>query len=76
MDVALEPLGLMRYCVQNIVSILVLVDVALERTYPKPSHAQCKVSILVLVDVALEQVTRDNAGNHKGFNPCFSGCCS
>ncbi len=58
------------------VSILVLVDVALERCTP-PKTRGGRVSILVLVDVALEQ----NSGDHClicefSFNPCSRGCCS
>ncbi len=35
------------------------------------------VSILVLVDVALQRLSGDeDARYEKGFNPCFSGCCS
>ena len=59
------------------VSILVLVDVALEdgsHDQPKRRHG---VSILVLVDVALEEPgSKGDASMMHSFNPCSRGCCA
>ena len=59
------------------VSILVLVDVALERPDKDFWVLWHQVSILVLVDVALEQKEVVlKMVKELSFNPCFSGCCS
>ncbi len=61
----------------NLVSILVLVDVALERSWPRPGRRSISVSILVLVDVALELTGVVHKGGPVGsFNPCSRGCRS
>ena len=54
MDVALEPVNGIIYFDEGIVSILVLVDVALEQGCSSDFVFMVFVSILVLVDVALE----------------------
>ena len=61
-----------------IVSILVLVDVALElSTNPNGFYLSHMVSILVLVDVALEQYRSFFPGVRIcSFNPCSRGCRS
>ncbi len=67
------------HCDPHRVSILVLVDVALEDEGEEPSlevKAQY-VSILVLVDVALEEIgDLCFGGEQTGFNPCSRGCCA
>ncbi len=62
----------------DIVSILVLVDVALRPLFNREYSTRVfYVSILVLVDVALRQnVLPLHTCFPDGFNPCFSGCCS
>ena len=60
------------------VSILVLLDVALQRAGYNSHNSGLQVSILVLLDVAL-QLRKENTGDcglFHGFNPCFTGCCS
>ena len=61
---------------QEKVSILVLVDYALEPIQEVISDVQGWVSILVLVDYALEQYQKTNFKHQMTcFNPCFSGLC-
>ena len=61
----------------NEVSILVLVDLALESFLNLVSFYPRFVSILVLVDLALELRGLQMLDIGKGcFNPCFSGSCS
>ena len=64
-------------CRAILVSILVLVDVALEQCRQCRSVLSECVSILVLVDVALEQTGSIwVSSTRSGFNPCSRGCRS
>ncbi len=73
----LNMVGVGFTLMQSMVSILVLVDVALEHPRVGPALRCPSVSILVLVDVALELSGWRNAGYHpRSFNPCSRGCCS
>ena len=73
-----NPTPIQRLEFRVCVSILVFVDVALERSVPVPrSRAVAHVSILVFVDVALEQAIKEGTITElDGFNPCFRGCRS
>ena len=58
------------------VSILVILDVALELRPPSwYPFLVLPVSILVILDVALEQEADAAWSAVKGFNPCYPGCC-
>ena len=64
-----------RYCFY-IVSILVLVDLAIEYIMGTGSESVYSVSILVLVDLAIEwDIPSRRCARRPGFNPCFSGSC-
>ena len=78
MDVALERKRRGQARDAPEVSILVLVDVALELGTRRPvDTTSWTVSILVLVDVALElPLIGLSAAGCSGFNPCSRGCRS
>ena len=61
----------------NIVSILVLLDVALKVDGAEALVGVFAVSILVLLDVALKdgRLVRQGRSEYR-FNPCSLGCCS
>ena len=61
----------------NLVSILVLVDLAREFAMVSISMTAQDVSILVLVDLARESgASVSSMVSSSCFNPCFSGSCS
>ena len=78
MDVALEPISWsVAGRTASEVSILVLVDVALEPRRRLQHHPHTAVSILDLVDVALELTLRLGTDYPViSFNPCSRGCRS
>ena len=58
------------------VSILVLMELALEHHSEDGSHPSKKVSILVLMELALELNSFFNVSYAIiSFNPCFNGTC-
>ena len=77
MDLAHECLSVGYQLQKNIVSILVLVDLAHEFHINLSAYLSISVSILVLVDLAHEFASGFLMRRRAvGFNPCFSGSCS
>ena len=76
MELALEPEFIKPFSILQSVSILVLMELALELFTRRYTLTHKVVSILVLMELALERhgfVT--NKMLKISFNPCFNGTC-